>query len=34
MIRSGLAKKFVQMFPYDVIEEPEGTIWSIQYVKD
>ena len=27
----GLAKKFVQVFPYDVTGKPERTFWPTQY---
>ena len=29
----GLAKKFIRVFPEDVVEKPEETFWPIQYIR-
>ena len=28
----GLAKKFLWVFPYDLMEKPKGTFWSTRHI--
>ena len=32
-ICTGLAKKFIQVFPYDLMGKPKQTFWPTQYIQ-